>query len=254
MALLRRIAAGVVFVVTLITFLLCVTGTISAWIAKATVDETTLALIDTVTGYIDLTVQTIETIDSNVAEVEQTLNALQRALPALRADRANGPVTQQIEQIVSDELQPALEQLTIRGQRLRDGLERLNQAIEQFNQLPFLEIPTLSGALTSLDEQLAGARTQSQLVRTALERRDNVLLQSAGERMEQRLVQARSILAESSARAEATRAALLDIREALSFWSTVSTTAISALLAILAFGQLSLAVHAWGWMRGRRTV
>lgn len=254
MALLRRIAGGVVFVVALMTFVLCVGGTIGAWFTKATVDATSLAMLDLLTDYVDLTIQTMETIDSNVAEVEQKLNVLQSALPTLRADRANGPVAQQIEQVVTNELQPALEQLTLRVQRLRDSLEGLNQAIEQLNQLPWLEIPTFSGALASLDEQLAEASRQGQLVRTALETRDSVLLQSAGEQIEQRLEQARSILAEGSTRAGATQAALLDMSQALTFWSTVSTTAISALLAILAAGQLSLAVHAWGWLRGRRTV
>jgi small-conductance mechanosensitive channel len=253
MALLRRIAGGVVFVVALITFLLCATGTVGAWIAKATVDETTLAMIDIFTDYIDLTIQTIETIDRNVADVEQTLNSLQRALPALRTDRADGPVAQRTQQVVTAELQPALEQLTSRAQRLRDGLERLNQGIEQLNRLPFLEMPTLTGALSTLDEQIAAARTQGQMMLTAIERRDSVLLQSASERMDQRLGQARTILAEGSARAGATQATLIDIRQALTFWSTVSTTAVSALLAIFAAGQVSLAVHAWGWMRGRRT-
>lgn len=254
MALLRRIAAGVVFVVALLTFLLCVSGTIGAWFTKATLDATSLALIDTLTDYLDLTVQMIETIDRNVADVEQTLNSLQSALPALRTDRANGPVAQQMQQIVTTELQPALEQLMSRAERLRDGLERFSQRMEQLNQLPFLEVPTFSGALTSLDDQIDAARTQARMLLTAIERRDNVLLQSASEQMEQHLGQARTILAAGSARVSITQAALLDLRQALTFWSTVSTTAVSALLVILAFGQISLAAHAWGWMRGRRTI
>jgi chaperonin cofactor prefoldin len=252
MALLRRIAGGVVFLAALITFLLAATGTIGAWIAKATIDETTLAVMDTLTDYLDLAIQTIDTIDSNIAGVEQRLNLVQSALPALRAERANGPVAQQMQQLVTEELQPALEQLTTRAQRLSNGLERFNQRVEQLNRLPFVDTPTFSGALATLDEQLSAALTQGELVLTAIESRDNVLLQSAGERMGQRLGQARAILAEGSARTSVTRAALIDVREALTFWSTVSTTAVSALLAIFAVGQLSLAVHAWGWMRGRR--
>lgn len=252
MALVQRIAGGVMFVVALITFLLCVTGTIGAWIAKATVDETTLALIDIVADYLDLTIQTMDTIDSNVADVEQKLSMLQSTLPALRTDRANGPVAQRMQQVVTDELQPALEQLTTRAQRLRHGLERFNQRVEQLNRLPFLEIPTLTDALSTLDDQIDAARTQGRMVRTAIETRDSALLQSAGERMEQRLGQARTILAEGRARASTIQSVLIDIHQALTFWSTVSTTAISALLAIFAVGQLSLAVHAWGWMRGRR--
>jgi hypothetical protein len=252
MALLRRIAGGVVFVVALITFLLCATGTVGAWIAKATIDETTLVLMDTLTDYLDLAIQTIDTIDSNIAGVEQRLNLLQIALPALRAERANGPVAQQMQQLVTEELQPALEQLTTRAQRLRNGLERFNQRVEQLNRLPFLDTPTLSGALATLDDEINAALTQGEMVRTAIESRDNVLLQSAGERMGQRLGRARAILAEGSARTSVTRAALIDVREALTFWSTVSTTAVSALLVIFAVGQISLAVHAWGWMRGRR--
>src|SRR5512146_2964932 len=110
MALVQRIAGGVLFVVALITFLLCVTGTIGVWIAKSAVDETTLALIDTVTDYLDLTIQALETIDSNIADAEQRLSLLQSTLPTLRTERPDGPVAQRTQQIVNDELQPALEQ------------------------------------------------------------------------------------------------------------------------------------------------
>jgi small-conductance mechanosensitive channel len=249
MALLRRIAGGMVFVAALITFLLAATGTIGGWIAKATIDETTLAVMDTLTDALDLAIQTI---DSTIAGGEQRLNLVQTALPALRAERANGPVAQQMEQTVTAALQPALEQLTTRAQRLSNGLERFNQRVEQLNRLPFVDTPTFSGALATLDEQLSAALTQGEIVLTAIESRDNVLLQSAGEQMEQRLGQARATLNQGSARIATTRAALIDVREALTFWSTVSTTAISALLVIFAVGQISLAVHAWGWMRGRR--
>jgi len=101
-------------------------------------------------------------------------------------------------------------------------------------------VPPLTGALTALDEQIEAARAQGQMVRTAIETRDPVRLQSASEAIEQRLGEARAILAEGNARATTTQAALIDISRALTFWSTVSTAAISALLAILAAGQISL--------------
>lgn len=252
MALVRRIAGGVVFVVALTTFLLCATGTIGVWIAKSTVDETTLALIDTVADYLDLTIQTIHTLDSNIADVEQRLSSLQSTLLALRTERADGPVAQQMRQVVA-ELQPALEQLLTRAQQLRNRLERLNQQIEQLNRMPSVELPTLTGALATLDDQIDAARTQGRAMLTAIETRDSVLLQSASERMDQRLGQARTIMAEGSARVGTIQAALIDIHQVLTFWSTVSTTVVSALLAIFAVGQISLAAHAWSWMRGRRT-
>ncbi|HMQ33028.1 MAG TPA: hypothetical protein PKD53_20020 [Chloroflexaceae bacterium] len=253
MALLQRIAGGVLFVIALIAFLLCATGTIGVWIAKSTVDETTLALIDTLADYLDLSVQAMDMIDSNIAEVEQRLSVLQSSLPALRTDRADGPVAQQMRQVVTEQLQPALEQLTTRAQVLADGLERLNQRVEQLNRMPFVETPTLNSALATLDEQIDAVRTQGRVMLSALEARDSLLLQSAGERMDQHLGQARSILAEGSARVSTIRAALIDIHEVLTFWSTVSTTVVSGLLAIFAAGQISLAMHAWRLMRGWRT-
>jgi chaperonin cofactor prefoldin len=254
MALVQRIAGGVLFVVALTSFLLCATGTIGVWIAKSAVDETTLALIDTVTDYLDLAVQTIDTLDRNITDLEQRLSLLQSTLPALGTEGANGPAAQRMRQLVTDELQPALEQLTTRAQRLRTGLENLNQRAEQLNRMPFVEVPTLTGVLATLDEQVEAARTQSRALLTAIETRDRVLLQSASDGIDQRLSQARAILAEGSARISAIRLALIDIHQVLTFWSTVSTTVLSALLVVFALGQISLAVHAWGWMRGRRTL
>lgn len=252
MARAQRIAGGVLFVVALISFLLCASGTIGAWVAKSTVDETTLVLIGTLTDHLDLTVQALNEIDRSIADVEQRLGLLQSSLPALRTERADGPVARRLRQAVTDELQPALEQLVTRAQQLRGDLERFNQRLEQVNRLPFVEVPTLTDALLTLDGQIDVARAQGQAVRTAIETRDYVLLQSAGERLDQRLGRARAALAEGSARLSTIRAALIDIHQLLTFWSTVSTTAVSALLVIFAVGQISLAVHAWGWMRGRR--
>jgi chaperonin cofactor prefoldin len=244
MALVKRIAGGVMFVVALITCLLCVVGMFSIWNAKFTVDATAFALIDIVTDYLDLTIQTIDTLDSNVAAVEQTLRDLQ----------TNRPVTQRMQQVVTDELQPALEQLTTRAQGLRERGERLNQQIEQLNRMPFVEIPTLTGVLASLEEPIDTARTQVQTMRTAIETRNQERLQAASASLEQSLGQVRTILTEGGAVAGSIEKVLLNLREVLTFWSTVSTSAISALLAVLAGGQISLGVHAWGWMRGQRSM
>jgi hypothetical protein len=46
--------------------------------------------------------------------------------------------------------------------------------------------------------------------------------------------------------------ALIDLRPALTFWSTISTTTVSALAAFFTAGHVSLGVHAWGLMRDRR--
>ncbi|PDV99601.1 hypothetical protein [Candidatus Chloroploca asiatica] len=62
----------------------------------------------------------------------------------------------------------------------------------------------------------------------------------------------RTTLDEGRTRASTLQLALSDIRQALTFWSTVSTTAITALLVLFALGQISLAAHAWGSMFGRR--
>lgn len=252
MALVRKILAGILFVLALLTFLLTATGTVGAWIAKATIDETTLAMVDVVTDYLDLAIQTLDTLDSNVAEAEDQLRLVQTSLAFLRTERANGPVAQQMQQVITEQLQPALEQLTTRAQRLRGDLERFNQFIEQLNQLPFLDLPTLTNVLANLDSEIAAARDQTRIVRTALEARDNALLQSATERLEERLNQVRATLDEGRTRASTVQLALIDIRQALTFWSTVSTTAITALLVLFALGQISLAAQAWGWMFGRR--
>ncbi len=251
MTLLRRIAGGVAFVVALITFLLCVAGAIGAWYVRPIVNATSLAAIDTLDDYLDLTIQTIDTLNANVAGLERTLGVLRSKVTALRAKRTDEAVAQQIEQTVTDELQPALEQLTLRAERLDNGLGRFNQRLEQFNRLPFRKVPALPSTLATLDEQVATARAQVQIMRTAIENRDPASLEAAVENTAQRLDRARVILAEVSARATTSRAALSDIRQALPFWLTVITLVVSVLLTIFAAGQFSLAVHAWGWIRQR---
>ncbi|MFV9507514.1 MAG: hypothetical protein AB4911_23420 [Oscillochloridaceae bacterium umkhey_bin13] len=254
MAIVRSIAGGIVFIIAVITFLLCATGTVGAWIAKATVDEASLAMLATIADYLDLAVEAMDGLDQRVGQTQQIVQGLQRDLSNLRPDLSDRPAVQRAQRVITEEVQPAVEQLILRTQRLRASLVSFNQQIEQLNRMPFVDLPTLPNVLSGLDTQLSqleAVRSQVQQIMRALETRDPALLQTASAQLDQQLEQISTRLNETQSQITVINAGLNDFSQMMTFWSTISTTAISALLTVFALGQLSLAVHAWGWMRGQ---
>lgn len=249
MAVFKKIGSGAIFALAVLALLLCVTGVIGSWFAKASVDEASLAAIDLVSRLVGLAGQILDNLDGGLSETEQKVVAFQIAVESLRNGEADGPQAQLLQRTVGEELLPRLERLSTTAERLHTGLESFNEAVNQLNTLPFVDLPPAGDDLAVISQRIAEAGEWVEELRTGIARGDGSRMLAVSQRLAERLVASRSSLGATRERLTATQAALANVHEQLTFWSTVGTGTLNALLLLFAAGQASLAVHAWAWMR-----
>lgn len=249
MAIARKIGSGTLFALAALTCLLCLAGVFGAWVGKATVDQTSLAAIDLVAGYLGLAGQVIENVDGGLAEVERTVGTVRQGAESLQAEGAGSPVALILQRTVGEDLLPRLDRLTTMAARLQGGLSSLSETIARLNRMPFVSLPPVSDDLVALDARIAEAAAQARELRGAVEALDGSRILAASERVDDRVASARASLASVQQRITATQSVLADISASLTVWSTVGAGALTLLLIIFAVGQASLAYLAWGWMR-----
>jgi chromosome segregation ATPase len=249
MTILRRIGGGVLFVLAVLTSLAAVVGTVGAWWGKGTVDETSLATIELLTSSMGLAEQAIANVDGRLEAAEQEVGRFQERINALGASEGDIVVDEELQRTVRDRVLPQLDRFAAEGGRLYTSLAAYNQTAGQLNQLRAVRLPTMSAELAQLEAQIQQAAAQAEELKATLKQPDGAELLALSERIEQGLGSARSTLALAQPRVANVEAALVDVQGALPFWTTLSASMLTALLILFAAGQLSLAVHAWGWMR-----
>lgn len=249
MAIARKVGSGILFALTIITFLVCVVGVVGSWFAKVMVDQAAVAAIDMVSGYMGLASQTITGIDGGLADAEQTVGTVQSGIEGLRTEGLDSPVGQVIERTVSEDLMPRLSRLESGATTLHSGLVGFNQALGQINRVPLVNLPSFNAELEALDARIGEAGAQARELRAAIEQLDGSRLLTLTERVDARIGTARATLATAQTRLAATQATLETVKGKVSFWTTVAAAALTFLLILFAAGQASLAAHAWGWMR-----
>lgn len=249
MTILRRIGGGALFVLAVITALAAVVGMVGTWWGKGTVDATSIATIELLTSSMGLAEQAITNVDDRLGGADLTLGRLQERINELGAREVDSAAEEELRRTVREQVLPQLDRFAAEAGRLHTSLAAYNQVAGRLNQLPSMSLPTMSAELVQFDAQLQRAVTQTEELKEAIEQFDGPRLLALSEQIEQGLGSARSTLALAQGRVASVEAALVDVQGALSFWTTLSATTLTALLLLFAAGQISLAVHAWGWMR-----
>lgn len=247
MLLLRKIGSGFLLVVAVVTFLLSATSVFGAWIAKVTVDQTSLAVLDLLEGYMGLASQTLTSIDGGLGEAQRTLATVRSGAQELR--EGDTRAARLLQLTVSDDLLPRLDRLTTGASQLEARLSSLNEQIERLNRMPLVDLPTVPPELASVAEAVGTVVAQAQELRAAAASLDFARVATLSGQLETRLSDTRATVSAANQRVTNLQASLSDLRTALTFWSSIGAGFLSVLMFVFALGQASLAAHAWGWLR-----
>ncbi|WP_129677529.1 hypothetical protein [Candidatus Chloroploca sp. Khr17] len=225
MVVLKKIGSGVIFVLAVLTLLLCVSGIIGSWFAKASVDEASLAAIDLVSRLVGLAGQVVDDLDDGLAEAEQNVVAFQAAVGSLRNGEAAGPEAERLQRALGDELLPSLERLSTTAEGLHTGLEGFNAAVTQLNTLPFVSLPIAEDDLATISQRIAEAGAWADDLRADIASSDGSRLLALSQRLAERLTESRSSLGATREQLTSTQTDLANLHQQLTFWSTVGTGA-----------------------------
>lgn len=252
MRILRRLGSGILFALAILGCILALGGIFGVWSLRVWGDQTALDLAELLTGYVALAEQSIDDLDARLAGAEQTVARVQTGITQLRDGGEGDPAVAAIRQSVSEELLPSLDLLADGAAQLHTSLLRFNQTASRLSQSRFIELPPFTDDLATLEARIGQAGAQAQQLRAALDSFDVGRLQEASAAISAQLGDARATLERARTIVATTQAALADLRDRLSFGMTVAAGALTPLLVLFAAGQVSLAAHAWGWLRARR--
>ncbi len=254
MRLLRRALAAGVLLLSSAGVVLCVAGVIGVWWVRADVMDA------------------VEKIDARLAQGVQRASAVntgvRRALDQARADVGrvrseavnlgpgkNGLAAAAVRKLVREQVGPHVGDV---GGRLVTGAEAaaaVAALLQSASDLPFAPScridPERLGRAADEASALVGALDKLQATVGDAEQADAgpEVGPAAGE-VDSVLQRCQAVVDDWQSSLDAVRGELAEFKARILGWVTFAALGATAVLAWLGLGQLSLFVHAWGWLRG----
>lgn len=251
MTILRRIGSGFLFVLAILGALAALAGVFGVWWARAWADQAVLNAVTAVNGFVSLAGESIDSFDQRLAEAEQTVQTVQTGIAGL-GDGELTPAEEALQRTIVEDLQPRLERLRDGAVQLNTAVSSINRNIEQLNRVPLVNMPAVGAGLEEFQNDVAATAVRARELAEAAKNLDGSRILAATENLSNSLAQARAAIVRAETFATNTQAALEELRVALSFWMTVAAWVLTPVLLLFVAGQISLAFHAWGWMRAQR--
>lgn len=242
---LRKLAAIVIMILSVIGLVLCVGGIFGAWAVNEPATQGILSALDTADQYLAVAEQTSSMARATVGDVSTRLAEIAAAVPIV-APNERAALAARVQ-----ELAAPVQRISSTALALEAGLTSLNDTLTTVSRLPGLNIDPPPAQLVEVSRQLGVVGQRLDAVEAALSEvsgdgaRISALIGDASSELaqvESRLQQLNANVATAqqvSAIIEARAAPVLDL----------ASLGMTLFLMLMAAGQISLLAHGWGWFK-----
>ena len=257
MQILKRIAAAVIIAISLVGTALCIAGVMASWSLNTPLTDALTRSLSGVEQFLTMTDSGLERINDNLAGAQTAVDSLEKtALTAGDVLTETNIAYQILDRTVGDELFPKIITAQNIAVSLRDSVVAFNATLEAVNEVPFVEVPTISGELATISERLTAVQTSVQETKddlravkeeaiskpvTAVTNR-TPRISSDLEATQTAIAHTQTQLADDLTIVAATKARVPSVLDLVS-------VAITLIFLWLAFAQLGLALHAWRYFK-----
>jgi uncharacterized protein YlxW (UPF0749 family) len=259
MALVKRILAGIILVISALLLLASVVGLIGIWAVNTPLTNTLLDILGAADRTLQLGTQALGRTQSQLSAIQAQIDETQAKLSAVGTSPAdNAQALEQLKRTARDTLDPQLQGASADIARLREGIVLAGQIMRALRSLPGVGIqapadePVESASKTATE--LAGLADQwsAQVAAVAELKRDTAAsLQRTLETISGRVAALEQQLTAAEQSIASASSSIASAEASIPLWIDLVSVAISvvALVAVLAFA--SLCVQAWRVVSGR---
>ncbi len=242
---LRKLAAIVIMILSVIGLVLCVGGIFGAWAANEPVTQGVLSALDTADQYLTVAEQTSSMAGATVGDVSTRLAEIAAAVPIVAAEE-RAALAARVQ-----ELAAPVQRLSSTALALEAGLTSLNDTLTTVSRLPGLNVAPPPAELAEVSRQLGVVGQRLDDVQAAL-----LEVSGDGARISALIGGASSELAQVESRLQQLNANVATAMQASSLIQAriapvldLVSLGMTLFLALMAAGQISLLAHGWGWFK-----
>jgi chromosome segregation ATPase len=250
---LKKIVAVFVMIGSVIGAIFCTAGIIGAWAVQTPAQNAVNSTLDSANSYVALARQTVQGTSERIAgvrtEIADAQQRLQNLTPAQRET-----MRQNLRDAAQQRFGPSVTAVRSTAEQISAGLVSLNMALENFNRIPGVNVPTLSNELERVNQRMEAMNGRLQDYQAALSETEfnGERLTAAATQVTDEIAGVEGRLGEWQGRLGNLSAELEGAKGRIANALTLGAVGMTLFFGLFLAGQLSLFSHALGWFRKPR--
>lgn len=250
MKIIRKIAAVLVMILTVLGTLLCVGLLVGGWIINTPLTNAATGSVLLVENFIGMAEQVTGQIDDNLESMLEEVNAVETMLSEMGEDQ-KAQISADIQARLDKRFGPLLAKSEAVIDPLSNGAAALNRVLKVVNLIPGVDLPPMAEKLDSVSDRLKDLSTSIDDLQKAINEvsfegtRVLGIVSAIGDRIEA----VEQEVSRYEAGLEETLLASAALRERIPGWVNLFSILISLLAILMGAGQVSLFVHARCWFK-----
>src|SRR5262245_16043597 len=253
---LKRILAGVAFLLSTAMLLLSAVVGIGVWVVKRPVTEEATHVFERIEAALDVADKALDQVKTSLARASERLDSAREEQRKLAQEPQQGNALRRmmartVQQLIAPEFDDAHEKL----HTVAEAAVVVNSVLEDVGSFPFLSVTGLDmDRLMEMNSRLAevgpAAWELSRLLGESDPDPDAASRQVS--RVERTLQSMRGLIAEYEPQLREVRQRTEDLKAKTLPWVTPAAVVISVVCFWIALSQVSLMSHAWSWWKQSR--
>ena len=259
MTALRRLAAIVIIILSILGLILCVGSIIGTWVADS-------ALINATTRMLTLAVVPLNAADQAATAVTNGITSIRDGIASINqsvtqaGDKLNQstPVLDFVSSTVGEQLSPMIDDVREKATTLHDTVIGVNNTLEAINSIPGVNVPTFSSQIQAIGDRLTAARTAIQELRAYLANlkasaidASVTAVTSRTAKIDDALASVQTDIANFQAQVNNILAQITTLRNYVPIWLNIAAIIVTLVVLWFAFGQLRLIAYGRSLFRGK---
>ena len=254
---LKRILAGAVIVLCILGILVAALGIVVAWRINTPVTESLTQLLTSTDAILEIIESSLVSFNAGLSNIVDLVQSTETTIvEAGTTVKETSLLLVLIDATISEKLYPLLEKTSATLNSMVESVVAVNDALEAFNSVPFISVPTLTADLEAAEGRLAEIQNDVeetiQEVQAAKEETVDSIVSPVSARLKQvdsdlQFVGEKSTQFESQV--TASREGIADVIQKLPGWINLSSIIMTLTFSWLIFSQGSMLLLSYAYIR-----
>lgn len=258
MKILKRILAIAVIVISIFFTVVCIAGLFLSWSFNTPLTEGITKGLTGVENVLDAADSGLDRANTILVEAQAAVDNIEGAVQTAGDTISETSIVYEVlDRTVGDVLSPKVTSAGETIDSVRGIIVAFNELLEALNQIPLVEVPTLTEQLDTASDQLASIQidveeTKDELRSIKQEAVDKPVtaITDRTTRISNGLESAQTPVTNTKDNIDDILASIAGIKVSVPGVIDLATIVISLVFVWIAFGQLGLIVLAWGYLKG----
>lgn len=257
MDIVKRILAVIAIVISLVFLIVCIGGIVFSWSINTPLTETTTRVLTGFERVLQAADNGLERVDTRLSEAQTNVQTFEdRIQEAGETLSETSIVYQVLDRTVGDELFPKIETAGETVRSVADSVVAFNETLEAINEIPRVEVPTLTEDLQRASDRMAEIQSDVEETRAELRsiREEAVskpvnAITERTQRISTGLENVQAITSEAQFNIEQNQESISEVRESVPGFFDLISAILTFIFLWLGLGQVGLIVLSWGVFR-----